>query len=114
MVLTEEQERVLQEKGYFLYQGFHFKPVGQFPKQENDFFKIVRRLRSDDELGMKSAYYGTGKRPYSHKEFYEASPVKDADIFLCLENQKEYVPCEHELQQYMREPDRKHDRGKAR
>lgn len=115
VVLTEEQERQLRERGYFLYQGFHFKPNGQFPKQENTLYKIVRHLKRDDELGIREdGYYGKAKHPYSYEEFYQASPVKDADIFLCLETQKEYVPCQHDLQEYIRKPDRTLSRGKVR
>lgn len=113
--MTEEQEAILREKGYFSYQGFHFKPVGKFPKRESSLFEIVRHLKRDDELGMrKEEYYGSAKHPYSHEEFYAASPVKEADIFLCLETQKEYVPCDMDLQQYIRKPDKKYERGKAR
>ena len=112
---SEEQEQVLRERGYFIYQGFHFKPNGQFPAKENTFYQIVKRLRRDDELGMRvENYCGTPKHPYSYKAFYEASAVKDADIFFCLETQKEYVPCENELQEYMRKQDKKPDRGRGR
>lgn len=111
MILTEEQEKRLAENGYFKYQGFHFKPAGKFTEKDGDFFDITKRLKRDAELGMMEAgYYGKQKHPYSHKAFYEASPVKDADIFICLENQKVYVPCEHELQQYLGEPERKKER----
>lgn len=114
-LLTDEQERLLCERGYFLYQGFHFKPVGQFPKQEDTIYKIVRHLKRDDELGIREdGYYGKAKHPYSYDEFYQASPVKNADIFFCLETQKEYVPCQCDLQEYIREPDRKQDRGRVR
>ena len=54
------------------------------------------------------------EHPYSYAEFYAASTDKTADIFLCLENQKEYIPCEHELQQYDMKLEKQHDRGKAR
>lgn len=110
MILTEEQEKRLAENGYFLYQGFHFKPAGKFTEKDGDFFAITKRLKRDVELGMMEADYGQQKRPYSHKAFYEASPVKDADIFICLENQKVYVPCQHELQQYLREPEQRKER----
>lgn len=113
--MTQEQEMRLRENGYFVYQGYHFKPLRQFAESEGDFFDITRRLKRDDELGMMDAdYYGKQKRPYSHEEFYAASTDKEADIFLCLENQKEYVPCQHELQEYMQKPEKRRDRGKAR
>lgn len=111
MVLTEEQEKRLAENGYFLYQGFHFKPAGQFTEKDGDFFDITKRLKRDVELGMmETGYSGQQKYSYSYEAFYEASPVKDADIFICLENQKEYVPCQHELQQYLGEPEQRKER----
>lgn len=113
--MTEEMEKRLCESGYFKYQGYHFKPLRQFTQKDGDFFDITRRLKRDDELGMMEAdYAGKQKRPYSYKDFYAASPNKEADIFLCLENQKEYIPCQHELQEYMPEPEKKHHRGKVR
>lgn len=111
MVLTEEQEKRLAENGYFLYQGFHFKPAGQFTEKDGNFFDITKRLKRDVELGMmEEGYSGQQKCSYSYEAFYEASPVKDADIFICLENQKEYVPCQHELQQYLGEPEQRKER----
>lgn len=112
--LTEAQEKRLRENGYFFYQGYHFKPLRQFTEEEN-FWVVTDRLRRDVELGMMEAdYYGFQKHPYSHAEFYAASTDKTADIFLCLENQKEYIPCEHELQQYVMGQEKKRDRGRAR
>lgn len=50
----------MQEKT-FEYGGYHFIPERQFRKQENDFFKITRRLRRDMELGFFAVdYYGEG------------------------------------------------------
>lgn len=112
--MTEEQEKRLCENGYFSYQGYHFKPLRQFRAEEN-FGEITARLRRDTELGiMAENYYGFQKHPYSHEEFYAASTDKTADIFLCFENQKEYIPCEYELQEYVKEQKRKHDRGRTR
>ena len=113
--MTPERERMLAENGYFLYQGYHFKPSGQFPKEEGNFFEITKRLKRDTELGMMAEnYFGQQKREYSHAGFYAASPTKDADLFLCLENQKVYVPCEYELQEYMREPEKNQKMGRIR
>ena len=111
--MTEVQEARLRENGYFLYQGCHFKPVRQFTKAEGDFYDITRRLRRDVELGMmETDYYGKQKHPYSHEEFYAASTDKEADIFFCLETMKQYVPCTHEMQEYVMQPEKKQDRGK--
>lgn len=40
------------------------------------------------------------KHDYSWKDFYLASNDSQLDIFLCKENGKLYVPCEHELFQF--------------
>lgn len=88
----------------FEYGGKHFVPVRQFTKEDGDFYKITRKLRSDLELGFFQAdYYGEGSKKvdYSHKDFYAASTDKTSDIFRCMENGKLYVPCEYELQEYM-------------
>ena len=112
--MTETQEERLRENGYFLYQGYHFKPLRQFTEEES-FWEVTGHLRRDVELGMmETDYCGLQKHPYSYAEFYAASTDKTADIFPCLENQKEYIPCEHELQQYDMEQEKQHDRGKAR
>lgn len=112
--LTETQEERLRENGYFLYQGYHFKPVRQFTEKDGDFFEKTRRLRRVDELGMMDAdYYGKQKHPYSYEGFYAASTDKKANIFFCLETMKEYTPCTHELQEYVMEQERQHDRGRA-
>lgn len=118
MTETQEErlrENSLREKGYFLYQGCHFKPVRKFTEKDGDFNKIVRRLKREDELGMTAAdYYGKQKHPYSYEEFYAASTDKKADVFFCLETMKEYVPCTHEMQEYVMQPEKKQDRGKIR
>lgn len=98
----------MQEKT-FEYGGYHFIPERKFRKQENDFFKITRRLRRDMELGFFAAdYYGEGsqKFPYSYDSFYAASTDKECDIFRCVENGRLYVPCQYELQQYDNTPKR--------
>lgn len=84
-------------------------------RQKGDFFDITRRLKREDELGMtETDYYGKQKHSYSYEEFYAASTDKRADIFFCLETMKQYVPCTHEMQEYVMEPERKQDRGKTR
>lgn len=91
----------------FEYGGYHFIPERQFNKQENDFYKIIRKLRSDRELGFfVTDYYGKGSQrfPYSYDDFYAASTDKKCDIFRCVENGRLYVPCQNELQQYMDMP----------
>ena len=118
--MQEEMQQAAQAKekaqygsDVFEYQGYHFKPVGKFEKAE-DLFRITARLRRDLELGMmQDNYDGQKKHDYSHESFYAASTDKEADVFLCLENGKEYAPCEYELQVYRREiPDQKKGRNR--
>lgn len=59
----------MQEKT-FEYGGYHFIPERKFRKQENDFFKITRRLRRDMELGFFAAdYYGEGSQKFPYDYF---------------------------------------------
>lgn len=84
----------------FEYAGYHFIPQGRFLKEENDFFRITKRLLSNTELGLCNKGYPGCKKPYTHKGFYEASTDKKSDIFLCVETEKLYVPCQYELMEY--------------
>ena len=84
----------------FLYGGYHFRPAGQFPPNENDLFTITRKLRLDTSLNLTD--YGKEQGfAYSYEAFYAASTEKKCDVFRCMENDRLYVPCEHELQQYL-------------
>lgn len=113
--MTEEAEKRLMEKGYFLYQGIHFRPVRKFADSDGDFYKIAGCLKRDSELGMMAGNYnGKKKHPYSYDDFYAASTDKNADVFFCLETQKEYVPCRYELQEYRKEPAIRQEREKVR
>lgn len=87
----------------------------QFAEKDGDYYEITRRLKREDGLGMTVAdYYGTQKHLYSYEEFYAASTDKRAGIFFCLETMKEYVPCSYEMQEYVMEPEKQHNKGKAR
>lgn len=98
-----EKEGALNESDEFEYQGYHFKPAEKFENEE-DFFQITARLRRDAELGMMQEDHGGQKKhDYSRDSFYAASTDKEVDVFLCLENGKEYAPCEQELKEYRRE-----------
>ena len=85
----------------FEYGGYHFTPYRRFRKNEGDFFKISRRMRSDRELALST--YDWRKVDYCYDSFYEASTDNNCDIFLCEENGKLYVPCLNELFEH-REP----------
>jgi hypothetical protein len=84
--------------------------------QTEDFFSVTRGLRSDTDLGFFAADYGgQQKRDYNYEEFYKASTDKKADIFVCMENGKAYVPCGYELQEYVKEVSKAMpERGKTR
>lgn len=116
----EEGQEVREEVSYgseiFEYQGYHFKPLRQFDSQTEDFFSVTRALRSDTDLGFFAADYGgQQKRYYNYEDFYKASTDKKADVFLCMENRKTYVPCGYELQEYVNEASKAiPERGKIR
>ena len=93
------------EKWIFEYGGKHFRPERHFRKNET-FMVIAKHQRTDLELGFcEKGYAYPSKYPYTHESFYEAAK-SDYDLFRCLENGKLYIPCEHDLQEYM-EPERK-------
>lgn len=89
-------------KDVFEYGGYHFKPSRLFNEIDGDYFKITHNLRTDKELGF-TAYTGLSyqKRKYDYDEFYKKSTEKKCDIFICVENQKSYMPCVYELQEYI-------------
>lgn len=89
----------MSNKEVFFYGGYHFRPVGQFPPKENNFFKISRKLRWDNSLILTGNSWEQGFT-YSREAFYAASTDKKCDVFRCMENGRLYVPCEHEFQQY--------------
>ena len=99
-VKPAEPVRLQAESPVFGYNGFHFEAAGNLQKNL-DIYGIMKDAVSNNELGM--ADYGEGKRPYTHSSFYEASPVKTADIFRCVETGKNYLPGEHELFEYVGE-----------
>lgn len=80
------------------YAGRHFIPHAKLGKV-NELSELM--LRSDRELGCFDFNYPEHgfiqKYKYSHKDFYKAMNDSEMDIFICLENRKMYIPCEHEL-----------------
>ena len=85
------------EKGGFVYEGFHFEPVGVLG-ENFDANATVRNTISHNELGM--SVYADAERPYSHEAFYAAAGNIKADVFRCLENGKLYLPGTNELFEY--------------
>lgn len=86
----------------FEYGGYHFVPERQFRPEEDDFFKIAKRQRFAPDLGIcEKNYIFPCRHEYSHADFYRASPDKTCDLFRCVENGKLYLPCGHDLQEYV-------------
>jgi len=92
--------------------AYHFKPYRKFRKGEvhrrlendsrtrkMDMQYLMRNMRSDRTLGITSYDWGRCGF-YSHSDFYTKSGGSEVDIFLCVENNKLYVPTESELFQY--------------
>ena len=85
------------EKGSFIYEGFHFEPVGVLG-ENFDANATVRNTISHNELGM--SVYAHAERPYTHAAFYAAAGNIKADVFRCLETGKLYLPGTNELFEY--------------
>ena len=109
--LTTEQEpnaQAQEEKipynpnNVFEYGGYRFIPYRNFTTEEkyDDAEEISRRVRSDPEMGLCASGRKESKCDYSNDSFYEKSPLKECDVFICLENGKLYVPARNELFEY--------------
>lgn len=80
---------------------YHFKPERKLRKDEKkDICTFSKHIKSDTELGMCDYEVYWKKCNYSWKKFYEAS-CSCLDVFRCIENGKFYVPCEHELFEFI-------------
>lgn len=102
----EEAELRMQEPTInhtvFEYGGFHFVPERTLTNEESDIKEIARHQRIDTDLGFSEKGYDTrSKHEYSHADFYAASTDKNCDLFRCVENGKLYLPCTHDLQEYV-------------
>ncbi len=84
--------------GQFTFGKYHFVPIGNF-KEGYDLEEVMRsQIRSDPAMGISKYDWGTVE--YSHAAFYEASSNSAADVFLCVENGRCYLPGENELFHY--------------
>ena len=90
----------MEKEKVFEYLGLHFQPIKKFRKNQS-FYSISRRFRRDFDLGFTT--YDDRKKDYSYVEFYIASGNSECDIFKCIENNKNYVPCNNELFEYVKE-----------
>ena len=107
----------IKEPGIFEFGGYHFKPIRQFRKGEVDRhlkgdsrpWKMdaqyaMRNMSSDRGLGLTKYEWKKAGTDYSHENFFAASGNCNADIFMCIEIGKLYVPCENELFLYKEPP----------
>jgi len=103
----------IKEPDVFEFGGYHFKPYKSFKKGETsrqlkgdsrprktDAQYAMRNMSTDLDLGLSTYEWKKAGTYYSNEKFYAASGNSEADIFLCLENGKLYVPDENELFHY--------------
>lgn len=88
-----------------LYGNHDFKPNGKLDhnKFKGKIYNLL--LRSHTELKIwddyfARAYQETAAVRYSHQKFYKAMQECEDDLFLC-DNGKVYIPCEHELMEFL-------------
>ncbi len=99
-IKPSEPDKAQELSPIFEYDGFHFEAAGKLP-ENFDTKEVIKKTVSHNGLGISD--YEDGQHPYSHSGFYEASPNKTADVFLCVETGKNYLPGEHELFEYVGE-----------
>ena len=97
MTIDEYREKMCEYQSLesFEYKGFHYVPLRRFDMEEEKM-----SLKDMSKCLVSSRASDVGKAEYSFKEFYKASGDNEADIFLCVENGKQYIPCENELMEY--------------
>ena len=87
------------------YGGYHFEPAGKLDKDRIEGLAgVILRNRTELKIWDESSneFYGEeASTQYTHQEFYAAMGNPDDDFFICTENGKTYLPCEHELMQFM-------------
>lgn len=93
-----EKINKLKKEEAFEYHGLHYMPVRKFNQEEQNMSLPEISVYLRDARGTR-----VGMEPYDYKDFYEASGNSNADIFLCVETGKQYIPCENELQEYTKE-----------
>lgn len=81
----------------FSYRKYHFEPIGQISRKIS-FSALSRKIKSDKTLNFNRYEGGNG---WSYEGFYRKSTDKTADLFLCIENGKIYIPGENELFLYI-------------
>lgn len=86
----------------FKFGNYTFKPNGKLKKIDSICELILRTDRNLRIWDKQSEQFFNlpASKLYSHKSFYEAMGNSEDDLFLCIENGKTYLPCEHELFQF--------------
>lgn len=74
-----------------MYNGLHFKPLRKFTTKEikESLYGFSKKIENDFEH-TKATMSNDGN--YNYNTFYDAANNTEADVFLCLENGKHYVP----------------------
>lgn len=101
--ILECEKMIKENPSVFEYGGKHFLPVGVIG-QKTTLYEQTNHISTDRDLKIwdknNETVYGKAKVSYSHSDFYAACKNIKCDIFKCLENGKNYLPCEHELFEY--------------
>ncbi len=73
----------------FEYNGYHFQPYAKYTAP----IKVFDEFINYDTVDFK----GT---EFNRKDFYNQSPVKNCDVFYCIETDKLYIPQHKRLCEY--------------
>lgn len=73
----------------FEYNGYHFQPYAKYTAP----IKVFDEFINYDTVDFK----GT---EFNRKDFYNQSPVKNCDVFYCIETDKLYIPKHKRLCEY--------------
>ena len=97
MTVEQFKEKMYQFQSLecFEYKGFHYVPLRRFDMEEKKM-----SLKDISKYLVSSKGSEVGNADYGFNNFYKASGDSTADIFLCVENGKQYIPCENELMEY--------------
>lgn len=84
----------------FEYGGYHFIPYADFRFNEDRCEqRLVHSIFSEDIPGLFSDV--ENRAAYNEGKFRAASSVMGCDLFLCVENDKLYLPCDKDLKEYI-------------
>ena len=80
------------EDKIYIYGGYHFQPFRKFSNNE---LKNIKGMDIDTDMPLCRK-----NKNYDYYEFLKAMNNSDKDIFTCVENGKDYVPCDDRLLRY--------------